>query len=117
MKTALIYPFDLIIFWYHDVCLTSIDFFIRFNSYFLKVLSTPILIKTFFKPLKNEYRKGLVLFSIVFGIIVKTFLVSFSLSLIAFFIFIELFLVAFLFLLPFLSIYILYAGSSIFQII
>jgi hypothetical protein len=33
------------------------------------------LLQTFFKPLKNEYRKGLVGFSIAMGIVVKSFLI------------------------------------------
>ncbi len=37
------------------------------------------MIRTFFKPLKNEYRQGLVFFSIVMGIFVKTALILFDL--------------------------------------
>lgn len=117
MKTAALYPFELLIFWYHDVCLGAIDYFTRFNSYVLQVFSTPLLLKTFFKPLKNEYRKGLVVFSVVFGILVKTFLISFSLSIIFVMILLELFIVAGLFLLPLISIYSIYAGENIFQFI
>lgn len=117
MKTALIYPFELAIFWYHDVCLGVIDYFIRLNSYILKVFSTNLLLRTFFKPLKNEYRKGLVLFSIVFGIIVKAFLISFSFSVILAFLVVELFIIAFFFLMPIILAYLAYAGESIFQLI
>ncbi len=117
MKTALMYPFELLIFWYHDICLGAIDYFTRLNSYILQVLSTPLLLRTFFKPLKNEYRKGLVLFSIVFGILVKTFLIGFSLTVLLVLIVIELFIVALLFLSPIILIYLLYAGENIFQFI
>lgn len=104
------YPLDLLVFWYHDVGFGVIDFFVKLNSYLAKLFSVGLLLQTFFKPLKNEYRKGLVLFSIVFGIFIKTFL----LSLVGFFflilIIIELFIIALFFILPGLLLYLFYVG-------
>lgn len=111
------YPFELLIFWYHDVCIGAIDYFIKLNSYLLHLFSVPLLLQTFFKPLKNEYRKGLVLFSIVFGIFLKSFLVVVSLSLLFLFLLVELTITAILFMLPIFLIYLAYAGQSIFQLI
>lgn len=42
--------------------------------YIANLLSVPLLLRTFFKPLKSEYREGLVLFSVLMGIIVKSIL-------------------------------------------
>lgn len=100
-------------FWYHDVCIGAIDFFNRLNSYLLQMFSVPLLLRTFFKPLKNEYRKGLVLFSIVFGIFLKGFLIIVSLTIIFLFLIIELFIIAGLFSLPVLLVYLIYAGPNI----
>jgi len=117
MKTALMYPVELLIFWYHNVCIGAIDYFIKLNSYLLHLFSVPLLLQTFFKPLKNEYRKGLVLFSIVFGIFLKSFLIVTSFSILFFFILIELSITAALFIFPVVLIYLAYAGQNIFQFI
>lgn len=52
------------------------------------MLSVPILLKTFFKPLKNEYRDGLVWFSIIMGMLVKSVIlfVDFVILLVLFFV-------------------------------
>lgn len=39
------------------------------------MFALPLFIKTFFKPLKNEYRQGLVGFSRGMGMVVKTFFI------------------------------------------
>lgn len=114
MKTALLYPLDLISFWYREVCIGTIETFVKFNSYLLNLFSVPLLLKTFFKPLKNEYRKGLVLFSIVFGIFLKSILVGISLSILLVFLSVELIITVGLFAFPILLIYIAYAGQNIF---
>lgn len=72
MIAFLYYPLYLIVFWYKDVLGGVFTFFVEFNRYVASLLSLPLLFKTYFKPLKNEYRQGLVLFSIVAGIVVKT---------------------------------------------
>ena len=117
MKTALMYPLEIVIFWYHDVGLGAIDYFTRLNSYLLHLFSVPLLFSTLFKPLKNEYRKGLVLFSIIFGLFLKSFLISVSIFFLIVFLIIELFIIAGIFILPFLLIYMVYAGKNIFQFI
>ena len=47
-------------------------------TYVADLLSVGLLFKTFFKPLKNEYREGLVVFSVVMGLVVKTILILVS---------------------------------------
>ncbi|MDP1690316.1 MAG: hypothetical protein Q8L52_03935, partial [bacterium] len=60
------------------------------NHAVLQILSLPLMIRTFFKPLKNEYRKGLVAFSIGMGIFIKTILIAVDLIIFFSVIFLEL---------------------------
>lgn len=76
MSAFLLYPLYLFIFWYKDVLVGLLNFYAAFNKYVAQLLSLPGLVGTFFKPLKNEYRQGLVVFSIVAGIFVKSVLIS-----------------------------------------
>ena len=102
MTAFLAYPLYLLIFWYKDVTLGLFGFFAAFNRYIATLLSLPNSVRTFFKPLKNEYRDGLVLFSIGFGMVVKTVFISVSLLVLLVMLFIEVFIVLFIVLLPIL---------------
>lgn len=79
MSAFLLYPIYLFIFWYKDVLVGLFNFYAVFNKYVAQLLSLPLLFKTFIKPLKNEYRQGLVVFSIVSGIVIKSVLISIDL--------------------------------------
>ena len=68
-------PLIFLKFWFLEAPLALISFFASSNNAFLQLFSLPLLVKTFFKPWKNEYRKGLVGFSIAMGIFVKTFVI------------------------------------------
>lgn len=107
MFAFLYYPFYLVLFWYKDVLGGLFKFFIDINRYVASLLSLPLLIRTFFKPLKNEYRDGLVIFSIVFGIFIKTFLISASVLIVFLLMLVEFLVGVFLFVLPLLLIGIL----------
>ena len=98
------YPFFLIIFWYKDVIGSFYNFFIDCNRYVASLLSLSLLTRTFFKPLKNEYRDGLVIFSILFGIAIKSVLISVSLLIIFCILFVEFMVGIFLLALPLLLI-------------
>lgn len=91
MVALLYYPLYLIAFWYTDVLWGLVNFFSRFNRYLISLLSLNLLVKTFFKPLKNEYREGLVLFSILFGIAIKAILISVLVSIMLLLILLECF--------------------------
>ncbi|OGH21322.1 MAG: hypothetical protein A2958_00790 [Candidatus Levybacteria bacterium RIFCSPLOWO2_01_FULL_38_13] len=69
-------PIIFLKFWYLEAPIGLIRFFSSLNNSTLQLLSLPLLIKTYFKPWKNEYRKGLVAFSIAMGIFIKTFVIS-----------------------------------------
>lgn len=70
----LLYPYFLVIFWYRDFLLSEIKTSYYVFIYIANLLSVTLLVRTFFKPLKSEYRKGLVLFSVLMGTIVKSIL-------------------------------------------
>ena len=95
-------------FWFLEAPLRLIKYFLTVNHAILQILSIPILVKTFFKPLKNEYRKGLVLFSLVFGMIVKSSLLFVDFIIFGFIIFLEVVILALFILWPFLTFYILF---------
>jgi hypothetical protein len=69
-----LYPYFLLVFWYHEFLPRSVKKSFEVFVYSLELLSVPLLIITFLKPLKGEYRDGLVVFSIIMGIVVKTFI-------------------------------------------
>jgi hypothetical protein len=69
-------PLMFLRFWFFESPITLFKFFLSFNSAFFQLFSLPLLLQTYFKPLKNEYRQGLVKFSIAMGIVVKSFLIA-----------------------------------------
>lgn len=79
----LLYPVAVILFWYKDGVIAILSYFESLNDYVVRLFSLPGLFGTYFTPLKNEYRKNLVLFSVLFGVVIKTFLIIASLSILA----------------------------------
>jgi hypothetical protein len=65
-------PFTFLKFWYIDATVEIVSFFASLNNYFMQLFALPLCLRTYFKPLKNEYREGLVGFSRAMGIVVKT---------------------------------------------
>mgnify|MGYP001613202427 CR=1 FL=1 len=72
----LLAPVFLVVFWYRDFLPGSIRFSLEIFSYIANLLSVPLLLRTFFKPLKSEYREGFVLFSIIMGVAIKLIILS-----------------------------------------
>jgi hypothetical protein len=72
MRGILLFPFIFLKFWYLEAPINILKFFASLNKAFLGVLSLPLMLKTFFRPWKNEYREGLVGFSIIMGMIIKS---------------------------------------------
>lgn len=58
-------------FWYLEAPKNLFYYFWSLNNATLHILSIPLFFRTFFKPLKNEYRGDLVAFSIAMGIGIK----------------------------------------------
>jgi hypothetical protein len=96
-------PALFIRFWFIEAPLAILRYYGHINTAFLQFFALPMMIKTFFKPLKNEYREGLVGFSIGMGIVVKTVLILFTLFLLGFILTLEAIFLVFFILLPFLS--------------
>ncbi|MEK7186606.1 MAG: hypothetical protein AAB675_04595 [Patescibacteria group bacterium] len=91
-------PLIFLKFWYFDAPITIIKYLASFNRAFLQLISLPLLIRTFFRPWKNEYRKGLIWFSICMGIFIKSFVIISDLMIFSFVLIVEvIFLTCFLF--------------------
>jgi len=72
MQGLILLPVNIIRFWYLEAPVALFAFCVSLNKAFFGLFSLPLMIKTFFRPWKNEYRKGLVGFSIFMGMIIKT---------------------------------------------
>src|SRR6266567_3345300 len=68
-------PVMLLKFWFIESPIALFKFFASFNAAFFELFSLPLLFRTYFQPLKNEYRQGLVGFSRAMGITIKTFFI------------------------------------------
>ncbi|MFH1832717.1 MAG: hypothetical protein ABH816_00930 [Candidatus Levyibacteriota bacterium] len=68
-------PLVFLRFWFLEAPASIMSFFGSLNHAFLEMFSLSLLVKTFFKPWKNEYRKGLVGFSIGMGMFVKSIVI------------------------------------------
>jgi hypothetical protein len=84
-----ILPVMFLKFWFIDSPIALFRFFASLNSSFLELFSLPLLLKTFFKPLKNEYRPGLVKFSIAIGIFVKSIFIITDVAILFLLLFVE----------------------------
>lgn len=108
MNFYLSIPLLFLRFWFVDAPIRLFQYFLTVNHAVLQILSLPLLIRTFFKPLKNEYRKGLVAFSVVFGMILKSVLIFTDIFILGFILFIEILFIGLFILWPFLSFYIFF---------
>lgn len=75
MNSYLFLPLAFLKFWYIETPRDLWGFIISLNKAFFKLFSLPLLLKTYLKPLKNEYRQGLIRFSIILGVIIKSVLI------------------------------------------
>jgi hypothetical protein len=74
MKSAVL-PLMFLKFWFFESPLAMLRFFASLNKAFFDLFSLPLFLKTYFKPIKNEYRQGLVGFSIAMGMFIKTWFI------------------------------------------
>ena len=65
-------PFYILKFWYLEAPAKLLNYFFHLNKAFFNLFSLPLMIRTFFRPWKNEYREGLIKFSIFMGMAFKT---------------------------------------------
>ena len=100
-------PLELAWFWFIDAPLGLLSYFSSVNSSFFRLFSFNLLLRTFFKPIKNEYREGLVGFSIGMGIFTKSVLLLVGLLLFALLVVLEFLFITGFILLPVLSVLVL----------
>ncbi len=107
MAGLFLLPLNFLKFWFIEAPASILSFFLSLNKAFLQLFSLPLLVKTYFKPWKNEYRQGLVGFSIAMGMFIKTFVILADLVLFLFLLIIELVAVISFLLWPFATVYLL----------
>ncbi|MBI4084620.1 MAG: hypothetical protein HY431_01815 [Candidatus Levybacteria bacterium] len=108
MTAYLRLPFSFLAFWYFEAPFEILTYFNSLNHAFLQLFSLSLMVRTFFKPIKNEYRKGLVGFSIGMGMVVKFFVILATMILFFFLLAFE-FTAMFIFLLfPVVTFYLLF---------
>lgn len=74
MALFFLLPLLLLKYYFFEVPYRVARFYLSLDVYLLNFFSVPVLFSTFFKPLKNEYRGDLVVFSIGMGMVVKSVL-------------------------------------------
>jgi hypothetical protein len=108
IKFYLKLPFIFLKYWFIEAPRGLILFFSSLNNAFLNLFSLPLVIKTYFKPWKNEYRQGLVGFSIGMGIFIKTFVILTDILVFLALLFIEFLIIVSFIAWPFLTIWVLF---------
>lgn len=104
MSAYLFLPAAFLRFWFLDAPKDIALYFFSLNNAFLQQFSLALLLRTFFKPIKNEYREGLIWFSIGMGMFVKFWLILVDLLLFLMLIFIEIILLVAFIVWPFVTI-------------
>ncbi len=108
MTGLIFFPISFLRFWFFEAPVFILSFFASLNSAFFQLFSLTLLVKTYFKPWKNEYRKGLVGFSIAIGMFIKTFVILADLLLFLCLLIIELAFFLCFVIWPFATIYLLF---------
>lgn len=98
-------------FWFFESPVALFAFFMSVNRAFLQLFSLPLFVRTFFQPLKNEYRQGLVGFSRAMGMVVKTFFIIADLFLLMLLLIIEISIFAAYIMFPIATITLLFIKS------
>ena len=89
MNSYFFLPILFLKFWYINSACELFAYAVSLNRAFFKLFSLPLMIKTFFQPLKNEYRPGLVRFSRAMGMVVKSILIVVDVLILTFLLTIE----------------------------
>ena len=81
MQSYAIIGLHFLRFWFVEAPIGMAEYFMSFNVALLKFFSFRLLLSTYFRPWKNEYRDGLIGFSILMGMIFKGATLLFTLAL------------------------------------
>lgn len=111
MSAYLLLPVTFLRFWFLEAPIGMIKFYGSLNSSLARMFSLPLMTSTFFKPLKNEYREGLVGFSIGMGIAMKSVLILVDLLIFVLVFVFEVVSILVFLLMPILSFIILFEGG------
>ncbi len=103
-------PFNFIFWWFLESPKIVFKILYFFLATTIHLFGYKSLFKTFFKPWKNEYREGLVGFSLIMGMATKSSLIFIETILILFLVVIEVIVFATWLLLPFIVLWGIYAG-------
>jgi hypothetical protein len=101
-------PLLFLKFWFIESPVTLFQYFASLNMSFLQLFSLPLFLQTYFKPLKNEYRQGLVGFSRALGIFIKTILIAVDIFLFTLLLAVEVIIFAGYVFLPIATIWVLF---------
>lgn len=108
MQFYLSLPLLFVEFWFIKAPLALAAYFGSLNASFNQLFSLTLLLKTYFQPWKNEYRKGLVGFSRGMGMFIKTFVIAADVLVLVALLLIEGSIVLSFVLLPFLTVLLLF---------
>jgi hypothetical protein len=95
-------------FWFFEAPIGILRFFRALNLYTVNLFSLKLLFRTFFKPMKNEYRKGLIGFSIMMGVMFKSFLILISFFMLFLMMFFEILFLFLFIVFPFIPLYLFF---------
>ena len=101
-------PLLFLKFWFFDAPKSILAYFASLNHAFLQLFSLPLLLKTYFKPWKNEYRKNFIAVALGIGIIIKTFVILADLVILLVLLVVEFLFVTIFVLCPFATFYLLF---------
>lgn len=101
-------PFIFVKFWFVEAPLGLLGYFASLNHAFLELFSLTLFFKTFFQPLKSEYREGLVVFSRVMGMVIKSVFIIVDVALFVLLLSIEGLILVGFFTFPIATVYLLY---------
>lgn len=95
--SIILLPLYILKFWYLEAPIALLYYFFSLNKAFFHLFSLPLMIRTFFRPWKNEYRKGLIGFSIFMGMAFKSIFIAVDIFIFSFLLIFEVILfIAFL---------------------
>ena len=78
-------PYIFVNYWYLEAPLKIVTFWAKLLAAIEHFLSLSLMIKTFFRPWKNERRKGFVVYAIGISATLKFFIILFDLAVLALF--------------------------------
>lgn len=108
MSIYLLLPILFVRFFFVELPVSVVKYFASLNTAFLQMFSLPLILRTFFKPWKNEYRSQFVPMAIGIGVAVKTLVLFADIILFTLLLAVEMILVVGIIAWPILTITILF---------